>query len=353
MRIKKHRAGRVRGAQGLDEDNMNLIKQIHLPNGRNTTNLGFGCAGLQRLPTAKRRAYLLQTVVEEGITHFDVARMYGSGEAEGIIGSSLKSYRDRITLATKFGLPYTMPPRSSLNIQSLAKWILNKSPALKNKIRKLASRTAPSAQQPATHNTYGIAEMEKSLSLSLSQLQTDRVDILFLHAPGIHDIIAEDMGEALQRKKTSGQIGAFGISGYRAELEYFLKTRPEVCGDAIQCHFSILQKGPQGEPPRHTFTGIFGVIDGPLQQLHDYLSRNRNFTNSWSDQLGIDLKARENVGIIILAIALILNPRGVVLFFTSNPKRLRQTVHHLSDNVFSEENLLEFRRAIIQGIHAN
>lgn len=73
---------------------MNLIKPIQLPNGRNTTNLGFGCASLMRLPTAGSRDRLLRTVIDEGITHFDVARMYGSGEAEGIVGSSLKPGTD-------------------------------------------------------------------------------------------------------------------------------------------------------------------------------------------------------------------------------------------------------------------
>jgi D-threo-aldose 1-dehydrogenase len=332
---------------------MNLIKQIRLPNGRSTTNLGFGCAGLLRLPTARSRDTLLRTVFEEGITHFDVARMYGSGEAEGIVGSSLKSIRDRITLATKFGLPYATPTRSSLKIQSLAKWILSKSPALKNKIRMLASNATLSTSQLAIPHIYSVDEMERSLNLSLSQLQTDYIDMFFLHAPVIHDIIAEDLAGALEQKKAAGKIGAFGISGYRAELENFLKRRPDVCGDAIQCHFSILHSGPESEPLRYKFAGIFGVIDDSLQQLYDHLSRNKNFTKSWSDKLSIDLKVRENVGIIILAIALTLNPQGVLLFFTSNPERFRQTVRRFTDNEFSEENLLEFRRAVMQGIHPN
>jgi aryl-alcohol dehydrogenase-like predicted oxidoreductase len=332
---------------------VNLIQQIQLPNGRSTSNLGFGCAGLLRLPTARRRDQLLRTVVEEGITHFDVARMYGSGEAEGIVGSSLKSFRDRITLATKFGLPYAAPTQSSLKIQSLAKWILNKSPALKNKIRKLRSTAAPSSDQPASPNVYSIEEMEKSLGLSLAQLQTDHVDILFLHAPVRHDNIAQDLAGALRQKKVAGAIGAFGISGYRPELEYFLQTRPDVCGDAIQSHFSVLQNGPESEPLRHGFTGIFGIIDGPLQQLHDYLSRNKTFTKSWSDRLGLDLNSRENAGIILLAMALTLNPQGLTIFFTSNPQRFRQTVRRLTGNSFSEENLSEFRRNVIRGLHAS
>ena len=335
------------------EDKMTLIKQIQLPNGRSTSNLGFGCAGLLRLPTGRRRENLLRTAVEEGVTHFDVARMYGLGAAEGIVGSSLKSSRDQITLATKFGLPYAPTTPSSLKIQSLGRWILNLSPSLKSKIKELSSKGMVSTHQPASSNNYSIEEMEKSLDLSLQQLQTDRVDILFIHEPGMNDFIPENMSEALQQKKTAKKIGAFGISAGRAELEHFLKTRPDLCGEAIQYRHLIFKTGPEADPLRCAFSGMFGVMSDTLAQLDAYLSANKTFTKSWSDKLGIALETRENAGIIILAIALTLNPQGLVLFFTSNPKRLRQIVRRLTDNSFSEENLLAFRQAVIQGIHAN
>jgi len=332
---------------------MNLIKQIQLPNGRSTANLGFGCAGILRLPTARRRDYLLRTAVEEGITHFDVARMYGLGAAEGIVSSSLKSSGDRITLATKFGLPCASPTRSSLKIQSLGRWVLNWSPSLKSKLKKFASKGIVSTHQPVRPNNYSLDELEKSLNMSLHQLQTDRVDILFLHEPGIHDFVPENMGEALQQKKTSGKIGAFGVSAGRAELEHFLKTRPDICGEAIQYQHSILKAGADGDPLYHAFSGMFGIMNEALPLLCAHLSENKSFTKAWSNKLGIELESRENVGIIILAIALALNPQGLVLFSTSNPQRLRQIVRRLTDNSFSEENLLEFRRTLIQGIHAN
>lgn len=332
---------------------MNLIRQIQLPNGRTTTNLGFGCAGLLRLPTAGRRDQLLRTVVEEGITHFDVARMYGSGEAEGMVGASLRQVRDRITLGTKFGLPYAPPSRSSLGLQSVAKWLLNKSPALKNKIRSLRSKAGPVSAQAPAPNTYSIEEMDRSLGLSLAQLQTDRVDLFFLHAPGLHDIIAGEMAGGLQARKAEGKIGAFGISGHRAELDYFLKARPEVCGEAIQSHFSVLARGAEGDPLPYPYSGIFGVLDGPLERLHRFLAVRADVAKAWSDQLGIDLRVRENVGIVILAVALALNPQGMTLFFTSNPKRLKQTVRRLAENSFSVEALLAFRREAREGIDAN
>jgi len=88
------------------ENIMRLIREIQLPNGRKTANLGFGCAGLLRLPTLRQRENLLRTAVEVGLTHFDVARMYGMGTAEGIVGSWLKPFRGQDTLARKFGQTY-------------------------------------------------------------------------------------------------------------------------------------------------------------------------------------------------------------------------------------------------------
>jgi aryl-alcohol dehydrogenase-like predicted oxidoreductase len=332
---------------------MTLIQPIRLPGGRITSSLGFGCAGLLRIPTARGRERLLRTAVDEGITHFDVARMYGLGRAEGIVGSALKACSDKVTLATKFGLPYTMASGGGTGMQSIARWLFNLSPGVKSTIKKLAARpSSPTPHAPAP-NHYTLAEMEKSLDLSLQQLQRDLVDLFFLHAPGRHDIIEEKMGEALRQKKDAGKIGAFGISGYRTEMEHYLQTRPEVCGDAIQYHYSLLQAGPEGLPLPYAFTGMFSVIDGTLGPLARFLSDHQDLTAAWSQRLGLALHRRENVGIVILAMALTLNPGGLVLFFTSRPERLRHIVRHLRDNPFTEANLLAFRDAVIRGIHAH
>src|ERR1044071_4193761 len=54
--------------------------------------LGFGCAAL---PIAHRRARsLLACAFEHGVRHFDVARKYGNGEAEKILGDFLRDKRD-------------------------------------------------------------------------------------------------------------------------------------------------------------------------------------------------------------------------------------------------------------------
>jgi aryl-alcohol dehydrogenase-like predicted oxidoreductase len=76
--------------------------------------LGFGCSSLTSVGR-KQALRLLESAFDAGIRHFDTARYYGYGEAEGILGSFLKSCREQLTVTTKFGID---PPRrtSSLRI---------------------------------------------------------------------------------------------------------------------------------------------------------------------------------------------------------------------------------------------
>src|SRR5438128_1444735 len=75
-----------------------------------TSQLAFGCASLLREPSPRQRRLLIATAIDAGINHFDVARMYGLGAAEGVLGSALASRRHEVTIATKFGIS---PPRGS------------------------------------------------------------------------------------------------------------------------------------------------------------------------------------------------------------------------------------------------
>jgi D-threo-aldose 1-dehydrogenase len=43
---------------------------------------GFGCGGLMRSPSRNERMAVLGSAVDSGITHFDIARIYGFGQAE-------------------------------------------------------------------------------------------------------------------------------------------------------------------------------------------------------------------------------------------------------------------------------
>jgi aryl-alcohol dehydrogenase-like predicted oxidoreductase len=46
---------------------------------------------------------LIRTAVDQGVTFFDTAEAYGPFESERIVGDALRSVRDKVVIATKFG----------------------------------------------------------------------------------------------------------------------------------------------------------------------------------------------------------------------------------------------------------
>src|SRR5262245_49590601 len=60
-------------------------------------SLAYGASDAQQGIDTIRRAYDL------GVTFFDTAELYGWGENEKIVGKAVKSFRDDIVIATKFG----------------------------------------------------------------------------------------------------------------------------------------------------------------------------------------------------------------------------------------------------------
>src|SRR5690242_17572828 len=53
--------------------------------------VGFGCGGLMQSPSRRERMAVLGAAVDNGITPFDTARMYGLGMAETELGAFLRN----------------------------------------------------------------------------------------------------------------------------------------------------------------------------------------------------------------------------------------------------------------------
>src|SRR5512141_1310501 len=72
-----------------------------------TSQLGLGCMGMSEFYGATNDAESLQTLhraVELGITFWDTSDAYGPHTNEILVGKVLKGIRQKITLATKFGI---------------------------------------------------------------------------------------------------------------------------------------------------------------------------------------------------------------------------------------------------------
>lgn len=86
---------------------VNVVEYRELgKSGLKVSALGLGCMGMsQSYGTGNDEESIatLHRAVDLGITLFDTADVYGLGANELLVGKGLKSYRDKVVIATKFG----------------------------------------------------------------------------------------------------------------------------------------------------------------------------------------------------------------------------------------------------------
>lgn len=131
--------------------------------GLKVTTVGFGCM-ITSDPSVIERA------VDIGINYFDTARGYGHGNNERMVASALGTKRKQVVLSTKSG----------------------------------------------AQNKDGLL---RDLDTSLHELNTDYVDIWYLHGKSSPDDIRDDMIEAQQLAKKQGKIRFAGVSTHNGQKE--------------------------------------------------------------------------------------------------------------------------------------
>ena len=192
--------------------------------------LGFGTAAIMGRVSGRRGARALERAHAAGIRHFDTARSYGWGAAEGVVGAFLRKHeRSEIRLVTKCGiLPVRQSPMLGL-AKSVARGAIALAPGLRDRVRRVAGT---GSFQPA--RTYDTEALAGSLRTSLDELGLSYVDDLLLHnflpeRPGLDEIVAWFRG--LQRAGTVRRFG-FSVEGdLREGLECL--ARHGVLGDAV------------------------------------------------------------------------------------------------------------------------
>ncbi|HNW86626.1 MAG TPA: aldo/keto reductase [Candidatus Limiplasma sp.] len=139
--------------------------------------------------------------VEIGVNFFDTADTYGLGRSEETLGETLKSHRQEVVLATKFGV------------------------------------------RVENHKTFfdnSPAYIDQALSASLKRLQTDHIDLYQVHYLDSVTPIAEMM-EALLRRQEKGDILAIGLSNIHADaVPELLPYRDRIA--TFQNHFSLAHR---------------------------------------------------------------------------------------------------------------
>ena len=181
----------------------------------------------------------IRTAFDAGINFFDTAYCYGfEGESERMIARVLASDRDKIVLATKGGIH----------------WESGK-------------------QARCGHPETLVRECDESLR----RLQTDRIELYYLHAPDPNVPIAESAG-AIGELIRQGKVLSAGLSNANVEQ---LAAFHQVCPlAAYQPHFNMLQREIEdSQLPWCVEHGVSAIVYWPLMKglLAGHLPRDYVF----------------------------------------------------------------------------
>ncbi len=314
-----------------------------------TSPLGFGCAGLFREPTARQRRRLLDVAHYAGIHHFDVAPMYGLGLAERELGRFARGRRDRVVIATKFGIDPTTACLAIGRVQGPARRLLAAAPALRRRTRSSAGGPSVGRAGALLYRGSGFdaTAARASLERSLRELDTDHVDLLLLHDPTPGDVRSDDVCGYLDEAREAGLIRSWGLTG---EPEAALDVAEALPTDVpvLQVHHDVLMRSAASTrcasfPGRITY----GVLGQALDTIVRHVGADAGRRDRWRDAIGCDCAIPEVAAELMLRQASRENPSGVVLFSTTREDRLRSVATALSGSPGDgDESLDAFMRLL-------
>ena len=222
-----------------------------LGNDLKVSAVGLGCMGMSHAYGApadkKEMRELIAQAVDMGYTFFDTAEVYGTPENphdnEELVGEALKPYRDKVVLATKFGIHFDMTSKS-----------VNK---------PLVPDSRPEVIRASVEN-------------SLKRLDTDHIDLYYQHRMDPSVPIEEVAGVMCELIK-EGKITHWGLSEANEET---IRRAHKVCPvTAIQNRYSMMARWHESLFPVLEELGIGFVAFSPLANgfLSDRYNKDTKF----------------------------------------------------------------------------
>lgn len=175
--------------------------------------IGLGCMNLSHAygtpPSSEQSEKVLLAALDAGVTLFDTAALYGFGANETLLGKVLAKHRSRFTLASKCGM-------QGVDVAGDGKLV-----------RVIDGR-------PAT--------IKATCEASLRRLQTDVIDLYYLHRWDKKVPIEDSVG-ALSELVRAGKIRAIGLSEVSsATLRRAHAVHPI---SAVQTEYSLWTRNPE------------------------------------------------------------------------------------------------------------
>jgi len=325
-----------------------------------TSPIGFGTSGIMGSAlTDYGRLKLLQCALDQGITHFDTAPLYGMGEAETLIGKFIKNQRQEVTVATKYG---RNPPRISMIYRlaaPLARAAYHRSRGLKkiiestvrreNKNDPAAPRLAPTTPVAGTrpnNSSYEREDMERSLHKSLQKLRTDYIDFYLLHECSSGSI-TEEVIETLEGFVNQGKIKAYGLATGRTASKEILSNFPGFRG-AVQIPLTVLNPDLANiHMANNLLTITHSALNHVVGKLQNILADQARL-DEWCQIVSYDLLQPGAIPRFLLAHARLANPDGIVLFSSQKKDHLIKNAQYLRDSGLSPQQLNAFTNLVGQ-----
>ena len=176
--------------------------------------VGLGCMGMSHgygQPKDRHEmTEVLAKAVDAGYTFFDTAEVYGTPDDphanETLLGETLKPFRDRIQIGTKFGIHFDM--------------------------------TSSAPNKPIVPDARPEV-IRKSVEESLKRLQTDHIDIYYQHRQD-PKVPVEDVAAVMADLIQEGKILHWGLSEVDADT---LRRAHAVCPvTAVQNRYSMMAR---------------------------------------------------------------------------------------------------------------
>lgn len=163
-----------------------MMERVSLPGGVELSRLVYGMWRLgDDADTSPAHVQAkVETCLEQGITTMDQADIYGDYGAEALLGAALKAapgLREKIEIVTKCDI-----------VAPIGKY----------------------ADKPVKYYDTSRAHIEASIDASLSNMNTEVIDLLLIHRP---DPLMDhnETGAALDAAVASGKVRAVGVSNFR------------------------------------------------------------------------------------------------------------------------------------------
>jgi D-threo-aldose 1-dehydrogenase len=276
---------------------------------------------------------LLDAAFEAGITHFDVARSYGSGEAEGLLGEFISTRRDQVTVATKFGILPMTGGSSTKMLRKVARQVMKLSPGIRDAIGRQGSRMV-------ARGAFSPEDARSSLETSLIALRTERIDVLLLHGGTLEDCTPE-LQAYLEQARQEGKIDRIGVGSGAEDAAAIASAKPAFA-DVLQFEHSALRPNIDRIPAESPATVItFGALSGTGALSH-HLREHPEEAARWSEELGVDVTDRSTLAGLMLLYAARAPSRGPVIFSSGRPENIRANAAAVAAGTYSPEQLDRF-----------